>query len=84
MHIGKKKVNEEYELNIPPPKNKARAMVDLKMMKEELKQLEDPPLTVWEKEICSNRLPYSFFDCPCEELAQSLLGNLIILNLLFV
>lgn len=46
------------------------------MMKEELKQLEDPPLTPWEKEICSNRLPYSFFDCPCEELAQNLLGNI--------
>lgn len=51
-------------------------MVDLKMMKEELKQLEDPPLTAWEKEICSNRLPYSFFNCPCEELAQNLLGNI--------
>lgn len=46
------------------------------MMKEELKQLEDPPLTPWEKEICSNRLSYSFFDCPCEELAQNLLGNI--------
>lgn len=63
---------------MPPPKNKARAVVDLKMMKEELKQLEDPPLTVWEKEICSNRLPYSFFDCPCEELAQSLLGKILV------
>lgn len=47
------------------------------MMAEELKQLEDPPLTAWEKQICSNRLPFSFFDCPCEQLAQNLLGNFI-------
>lgn len=45
------------------------------MMTEELKQLEDPPLTAWEKKICSNRLPFSFFDSPCEVLAQNLLGN---------
>ncbi|CAD1473226.1 unnamed protein product, partial [Heterotrigona itama] len=74
-----KKDNAELQPNIPPPpKNKLRAVVDLKMMKEELKQLEDPPLTLWEKEICSNRLPYSFFDCPCEELAQNLLGKILV------
>ncbi|KAK9295711.1 hypothetical protein QLX08_010049 [Tetragonisca angustula] len=74
-----KKDNAEFQPNIShPPKNKLRAMVDLKMMKEELKQLEDPPLTPWEKEICSNRLPYSFFDCPCEELAQNLLGKILV------
>ncbi|XP_043526823.1 putative 3-methyladenine DNA glycosylase [Frieseomelitta varia] len=74
-----KKDNAELQPNIShPPKNKLRAVVDLKMMKEELKQLEDPPLTPWEKEICSNRLPYSFFDCPCEELAQNLLGKILV------
>ncbi|XP_017752566.1 PREDICTED: putative 3-methyladenine DNA glycosylase [Eufriesea mexicana] len=73
-----KKVNVDFEPNTCPPKNKLRAVVDLKMMQEELKQLEDPPLTPWEKEICSNRLPYSFFNCPCEELAQNLLGKILV------
>ncbi|XP_050593383.1 putative 3-methyladenine DNA glycosylase isoform X2 [Bombus affinis] len=73
-----KEVDKEFRPNIAPPKSKPRAVVDLKMMKEELKQLEDPPLTAWEKEICSNRLPYSFFDCPCEELAQNLLGKVLV------
>ncbi|XP_076764807.1 putative 3-methyladenine DNA glycosylase [Xylocopa sonorina] len=73
-----KKIDEVLEPNTPPPKNKPRAVVDLKMMEEELKQLEDPPLTAWEKEISSNRLPYSFFDCPCEELAQNLLGKILV------
>ncbi|XP_048267592.1 putative 3-methyladenine DNA glycosylase isoform X1 [Bombus terrestris] len=73
-----KEVDKEFQPNIAPPKSKPRAVVDLKMMKEELKQLEDPPLTAWEKEICSNRLPYSFFDCPCEELAQNLLGKVLV------
>lgn len=75
--VGKKRMNEEFEPNIPLPKNKPRAVVDLKMMQEELKQLEDPPLTALEREMCSNRLSYTFFDCPCEELAQKLLGNVI-------
>jgi DNA-3-methyladenine glycosylase len=43
-------------------------------MKEELKQLEDPPVTPWEKQISSNRLPYSFYNVPCEILAKNLLG----------
>ncbi|CAK9802291.1 DNA-3-methyladenine glycosylase [Anthophora plagiata] len=73
-----KKVNEELEPNTPPPKNKPRAVVNLKMMKEELKQLEDPPITEWEKKLCSNRLPFSFFDSPCEELAQNLLGKILV------
>ncbi|KOC69474.1 DNA-3-methyladenine glycosylase [Habropoda laboriosa] len=72
------KVDEELKPNTLPPKNKPRAVVDLKMMKEELKQLEDPPLTEWEKELCSNRLPFSFFDSPCEELAQNLLGKILV------
>jgi DNA-3-methyladenine glycosylase len=44
------------------------------MMKEELSQLEDPPITPWEKELSSNRLRHEFFNIPCEELAQKLLG----------
>ncbi|XP_076391142.1 putative 3-methyladenine DNA glycosylase isoform X1 [Megachile rotundata] len=73
-----KRINEELEPNTPPPKNKSRAVVDLEMMKAELKQLEDPPVSVWEKELSSNRLPYSFFDSPCEELAQNLLGKVLV------
>lgn len=71
-------INEELKPNTRPAKNKPRAVVDLKMMEEELKQLEDPPLTTWEKEICSNRLPLSFFNSPCEELAQNLLGKVLV------
>lgn len=73
-----KRINEELVPNVPPPKNKARAVVDLEMMKAELKQLEDPPVSAWEKELSSNRLPYSFFDSPCEELAQNLLGKVLV------
>lgn len=44
------------------------------MMKEELKQLEDPPMSPWEKQISSARLPYSFYDVPCKTLAKNMLG----------
>lgn len=56
-------------------KNKLKATVNLELMKEELKQLEDPPLTQRDKDLMSSRLTYSFFDQPCEQLAQKLLGN---------
>lgn len=65
---------EELKPNASPSKGKLRAVVDLQMMKAELRQLEDPPVTPWEKELSSGRLPYEFFDIPCEELAQRLLG----------
>jgi len=52
--------------------------VDLQMMKEELRQLEDPPITLWEKELSSKRLQHEFFNIPCEELAQKLLGLYIL------
>lgn len=61
-------------------KNKLRAVVDIEGMKEELKQLEDPPSTAWEKKITENRLPYSFFDASCEALAKNLLGTSILAN----
>ncbi|XP_029038394.2 putative 3-methyladenine DNA glycosylase isoform X1 [Osmia bicornis bicornis] len=75
---NKRSSQEELEPNTLPSKNKVRAVVDLKMMQAELKQLEDPPTTAWEKELCSSRLPYSFFDSPCEELAQNLLGKVLV------
>lgn len=65
---------EELKPNASLGKGKLRAVVDLQMMKAELSQLEDPPVTPWEKELSSGRLQYEFFDVPCEELAQRLLG----------
>ncbi|XP_063971965.1 DNA-3-methyladenine glycosylase-like isoform X2 [Diachasmimorpha longicaudata] len=62
-------------------KKKTRAKVDLDLMKEELKQLEDPPKTDLEKEISVNRLNYEFYDTPCEELAQNLLGKVLVRRL---
>lgn len=74
------RINEGEKLkpNTSPSKGKLRAVVDLQMMKKELSQLEDPPMTPWEKELSSNRLQYKFFDTPCEELAQQLLGKVLV------
>lgn len=69
---------EKLKPNTSPGKGKVRAVVDLQMMKKELSQLEDPPMTPWEKELSSNRLQYKFFDTPCEELAQQLLGKVLV------
>ena len=49
-------------------------MIDLELMKDELKQLEDPPMSAWEKEISISRLPYSFYNMPCTMLAKNMLG----------
>ncbi|XP_070148892.1 putative 3-methyladenine DNA glycosylase isoform X1 [Polyergus mexicanus] len=72
------KEEEKLKPNTNPGKGKLRAVVDLEMMKKELSQLEDPPMTPWEKELSSNRLQYKFFDTPCEELAQQLLGKVLV------
>ncbi|KAL6424597.1 hypothetical protein ACFW04_009945 [Cataglyphis niger] len=72
------KEGEKLKPNTNPGKGKLRAVVDLEMMKKELSQLEDPPTTPWEKELSSNRLQYKFFDIPCEELAQQLLGKVLV------
>ncbi|XP_011687353.1 PREDICTED: DNA-3-methyladenine glycosylase-like isoform X4 [Wasmannia auropunctata] len=77
-HVEKKKEVEELKPNASPGKGKLRAVVDLQLMKAELKQLEDPPVTPWEKELSSSRLQYEFFDIPCEELAQRLLGKILV------
>ncbi|XP_047356892.1 DNA-3-methyladenine glycosylase-like isoform X2 [Vespa velutina] len=79
---GKKEIVEiSHTDNKNVTRKKIRAIVDLKMMKEELKQLEDPPVTPWEKEISSSRLPFEFFDTPCEQLAQHLLGKVLVRRL---
>ncbi|XP_012531197.1 DNA-3-methyladenine glycosylase isoform X2 [Monomorium pharaonis] len=57
---------------------KRKKVVDLQMMKAELSQLEDPPITLWDKKLSSSRLQYKFFDIPCEELAQHLLGKVLV------
>lgn len=75
IHI---KEEEKLKPNTSPGKGKLRAVVDLQMMKNELSQLEDPPVTPWEKELSSNRLQYEFFNIPCEELAQQLLGKILV------
>lgn len=72
--IEEEEEEEELKPNISLGKGKRRAIVDLKLMKEELKHLEDPPVTPWEIEASSKRLQYEFFDIPCEDLAQQLLG----------
>ncbi|XP_032674632.1 probable DNA-3-methyladenine glycosylase isoform X3 [Odontomachus brunneus] len=76
--LSSKVSQEELKPNTKVSKKKPRAVVDLQMMKEELKQLEDPPITPWEKELSSGRLQYDFFDIPCEELAQRLLGKILV------
>jgi len=72
IYTGRKKV-EELKPNTSPGNEKLRAVMNLQM-KAELSQLEDPPVTPWEKELSSGRLQYEFFNIPCEELAQRLLG----------
>ncbi|XP_051161073.1 DNA-3-methyladenine glycosylase-like isoform X2 [Leptopilina boulardi] len=62
-------------------KNKFKTVVNLELMKEELKQLEDPPLTQRDKDLMASRLTYSFFDQPCEQLAQNLLGKILVRKL---
>ncbi|XP_025073345.1 DNA-3-methyladenine glycosylase-like isoform X2 [Pogonomyrmex barbatus] len=57
---------------------KIKTIVDMQMMKAELSQLEDPPMTLWEKKLSSNRLLYEFFNTPCEDLAQKLLGKVLV------
>ncbi|XP_018355533.1 PREDICTED: DNA-3-methyladenine glycosylase-like isoform X4 [Trachymyrmex septentrionalis] len=75
---GNKRKVEKLEPNTNTSKGKPRAVVDLEMMKLELSQLEDPPMTPSEKELSSGRLQYEFFDIPCEELAQRLLGKILV------
>lgn len=62
-------------------KNKSKTVVNLESMKEELKQLEDPPLTQRDKDLMASRLTESFFDQPCEQLAQNLLGKILVRKL---
>ncbi|XP_011263383.1 DNA-3-methyladenine glycosylase isoform X1 [Camponotus floridanus] len=69
---------EKLKPNTSPSKGKLRAVVDLQMMKKELSQLEDLPKTPLEKELSSSRLQYKFYDIPCEELAQQLLGKVLV------
>lgn len=67
----------DLQLNQKTKKNNGAQKEDLVLLKEELKQLEDPPVTL----ISSLRLLYPFYDTPCETLAKNMLG---ILEILFV
>ncbi|XP_008213012.1 DNA-3-methyladenine glycosylase isoform X1 [Nasonia vitripennis] len=59
----------------------AKTVEDLESIKDELQQLNDPPSTPWEKEISSLRLPFSFYDSPCETLAKNMLGKILVRKL---
>lgn len=69
-------LSEEKKITAKPVKKKARGIVDLALMKKELQQLEDPPVTAVEKALTANRLTYEFYNKPAEELAQNLLGKI--------
>ena len=55
--------------------NKKSSEIDLNLMKKEFKQLEDPPVTLWEKQISSSRFQYPFYNVPSKALARNLLGK---------
>ncbi|KAI4499404.1 hypothetical protein M0802_005664 [Mischocyttarus mexicanus] len=78
---GNKEIIEISDTNKNVTRKKIRAVVNLEMMKDELKQLEDPPITPWEKEICASRLPFEFYNTPCEDLAKNLLGKVLVRRL---
>ncbi|XP_046490543.1 putative 3-methyladenine DNA glycosylase [Neodiprion pinetum] len=58
-----------------------RAVVDMEMMKSELKQRQDPPTTPEEQLLSANRLGFEFFDVPSETLAKNLLGKILVRRL---
>ncbi|XP_058794796.1 putative 3-methyladenine DNA glycosylase [Phymastichus coffea] len=62
-------------------KNVTKNFNDLKFMEEELQQLEDPPSTPWEIKISTSKLLYSFYNNPCEKLAQNILGKILVRKL---
>ncbi|XP_066588170.1 putative 3-methyladenine DNA glycosylase [Prorops nasuta] len=76
----KDSVKEELETHANKVKKRTIANRN-KLLKEELKPLEDPPCTSWEKEISAHRLDHSFFHSPCEELATKLLGKVLVRKL---
>ncbi|XP_034942327.1 DNA-3-methyladenine glycosylase-like [Chelonus insularis] len=64
-----------------PTKKKQNTKVDLKSMEAEFKQLQDPPTTLLEKELSANRLIDDFYNVPCIDLAQNLLGKILVRQL---
>ncbi|KAL6254783.1 hypothetical protein P5V15_014113 [Pogonomyrmex californicus] len=78
IHVKRENEVKKLKSNMNPCKWKIKTIVDMQMMKAELSQLEDPPMTLWEKKLSSNRLLYEFFNTPCEDLAQKLLGKVLV------
>ncbi|XP_025073337.1 DNA-3-methyladenine glycosylase-like isoform X1 [Pogonomyrmex barbatus] len=78
IHVKRENEVKKLKSNMNPGKWKIKTIVDMQMMKAELSQLEDPPMTLWEKKLSSNRLLYEFFNTPCEDLAQKLLGKVLV------
>lgn len=74
--FGKTRKAEESAESI-----EANGKSKLRTMTQELEPLEDPPATPDEARLSSNRLDFYFFDIPCEELAQRLLGKILVRRL---
>ncbi|XP_057323385.1 DNA-3-methyladenine glycosylase-like [Microplitis mediator] len=72
---------KDVEINeSEPPKKKSRSQLNSEILKD-CKQLEDPPLTESDKLLTANRLTYDFYNTPCEQLAQQLLGKILVRRL---
>ncbi|KAF7993971.1 hypothetical protein HCN44_011240 [Aphidius gifuensis] len=79
--ISRQKTSDNNQ-NLKDTKKKLlKTPVDLESMKDELQQLEDPPLTNIEKQLCLKRLNYDFYDTDCEKLAVNLLGKILVRHL---
>ncbi|XP_011498146.1 PREDICTED: probable DNA-3-methyladenine glycosylase [Ceratosolen solmsi marchali] len=70
-----------YKLIAESDVKKSKGIVDLKLIKADLQQLKDPPITPWERKICANRLPFSFYNVPCTILAKNILGKILVRKL---
>ncbi|XP_044574840.1 DNA-3-methyladenine glycosylase-like isoform X2 [Cotesia glomerata] len=79
QHTSKLKTIKSNESELQ--KKKLRSNSSLEEALKDCKQLEDPPITNSEKLLSSNRLTYNFYNIPCEQLAQQLLGKILVRKL---
>ncbi|XP_074103411.1 putative 3-methyladenine DNA glycosylase isoform X2 [Cotesia typhae] len=79
QHTSKLKTIKSNESKLQ--KKKPRSNSNLEEALKDCKQLEDPPTTDSEKLLSSNRLTYDFYNTPCEQLAQQLLGKILVRKL---
>ncbi|XP_014226303.1 uncharacterized protein LOC106652073 [Trichogramma pretiosum] len=77
-----KNVKSDLTLDAPVVKKVQSLDVDsLKTTPGLIEQLKDAPSTQWEIDISSCRLPYSFYNVPCQILAKNLLGKVLVRKL---